>query len=96
MFPEEVLTKTKKGKIEVRNLIARGKFVWYDYRNPESYENEESGKSRLFLKDEEGNVYSFFVIPLKEKGKYLMLEAEKEEDKKIWNNKKRQVEDLWL
>lgn len=95
MFPEEVLTKTKKGKIEVRNLIARGYFVWYDYRNPETFENEENGKSRLFLKDEEGNLYSFFIIPLKEKGKYLLLEAEKEDSKKVWNNKTKKVEDLW-
>jgi len=94
MFPEEVLTKTKKGKIEVRNLIARGEFVWYDYRNPETFEKEEN-KSRLFLKDKEGNVYSFFIIPLKEKGKFLLLEAEKEEDKKVWNEKTKKAEDLW-
>ncbi|MGC9059480.1 MAG: hypothetical protein ACP5H3_03710 [Candidatus Aenigmatarchaeota archaeon] len=95
MFPEEVLTKTKKGKIEVRNLIARGKFVWYDYRDPKTFENAENNKSRIFLKDEEGNVKSYFIIPLKEK-RFLLIEAEKEEDKKVWNDKKKRVEDLWL
>ena len=95
MFPEEVLTKTKKGSIEVRNLLARGEFVWYDYRDPKTFEKVENNKSRIFLKDEKGNVYSFFIIPLKEKGKYLLLEAEKEEDKKVWNSEKKKAEDLW-
>ncbi|MEM5814982.1 MAG: hypothetical protein QXD89_00625 [Candidatus Aenigmatarchaeota archaeon] len=96
MLPEDVLTKTKNGKIEVRNLVARGEFVWYDYRDPKNFKREENGKSRLFLKDSEGNLYSFFVIPLKEKGKYLLLETEREEkNKKIWNDKTKKVEDLW-
>jgi hypothetical protein len=95
MFPEEVLTKTKKGKIEVRNLIARGKFVWYDYRDPKTFEKTEKGKSRIFLKDEEGNVLSYFLIPLKE-NRFLLIEAEKEKDKKVWNDKRKKAEDLWL
>jgi len=95
MFPDEVLTKTKKGNIEVRNLIARGKFVWYDYRDPKNFEKVENGKSRIFLKDEEGNVYSYFVIPLKDR-RLLLIEADKEEDKKIWNDKTKKAEDLWL
>jgi len=95
MFPEEVLTKTKKGNIEVRNLIARGKFVWYDYRDPKTFEKVENGKSRIFLKDDEGNVYSYFVIPLKD-GRLLLIEADKEEDKKVWNDRTKKAEDLWL
>ncbi|MCX8190982.1 MAG: hypothetical protein N3D78_02260 [Candidatus Aenigmarchaeota archaeon] len=96
MFPEDVLTKSKKGRAEVRNLIARGEFVWYDYRDPESFEKVESGKSRLFLKDEDGTVYSFFVIPMRESGRYLLIKAEADEEKKIWNEKKKKVESLWL
>jgi len=95
MYTEEVLTKTKKGKIEVRNLIARGKFVWYDYRDPKTFKNVENGKSRIFLKDEEGKVLSYFVIPLKD-GKLLLIEAEKVEDKKVWNDRKKKAENLWL
>jgi hypothetical protein len=94
MFPEEVLTKTKKGNIEVRNLIARRKFVWYDYRDPETFEKVENGKSRIFLKDDDGNVYIYFVIPLKD-GRLLLIEADKEEDKKVWNNKTKKAEYLW-
>jgi len=94
MFPEEVLTKNKKGKLEVRNLIARGNFVWYDYRDPQTFEKVENGKSRIFLKDEEGRVWSYFVIPLKDK-RLLLIEADIEEDKKIWNERKKKAEDLW-
>jgi len=55
----------------------------------------ENGKSRIFLKDEEGNILSYFVIPLKD-GRFLLIEAEKEEDKKIWNDKEKKAEDLWV
>jgi len=30
-FPEDVLTKTRKGEIEVRSLIDRGRYVRYNY-----------------------------------------------------------------
>src|SRR2546426_903204 len=30
-FPDEVLTRTKKGEIEVRSLIDRGRYVRYSY-----------------------------------------------------------------
>jgi hypothetical protein len=40
-FPEEVLTRTKKGEIEVRSLLDRGRYVRYRYLNPETGEPME-------------------------------------------------------
>jgi len=93
-FPDAVLTKTKRGKILVRNLLGRGKFVWYDYRNPENFEKEENGKIRIFLKDNNGKVYSYFLIPLKNK-RFLAIEANSSEDKILWNDSKKRAEKLW-
>ena len=43
-FPPEVLTRTKKGELEVRSLIDRGRYVWYNYLHPETGEPMECGK----------------------------------------------------
>jgi len=94
-YPEDVLTKNKKGQKEVRSLVARGKFVLYDYRDPESFKSVEGGKKKICLKDDEGKVQAFYIIPLKAKNKYLMIEDEDASDKKIWNSKKKLAEDLF-
>src|SRR5437899_8896043 len=46
-FPDEVLTRTKKGEIEVRSLIDRGRYVRYSYLHPETGEPMEGGKMKL-------------------------------------------------
>ena len=74
-YPEEVLTKSKKGKIEVRNLIDHGRFVRYEYLDPESGKRSEN-KVKIVLYN--GTDYEeYFIIPLKQKNKFLMLKAEK-------------------
>jgi len=94
-FPEEVYTITKKGKTLVRNLIGRGKFVCYDYRDPDTFEKAENGKIRIFLRDEKtGKLYSYFLIPLKNK-RWLAIEADTSEGKTLWNEEKGKAEDLW-
>ena len=97
-FPEEVLTKNRKGQIEVRNLLARGVFVLYDYRDPISFKVVESGKKKLYLKSEDGSVQEFYIIPTKTEGRELLLTPKKEEtiERKVWNSKKKQAEDLFL
>ena len=37
-FPEEVLTRLKKGELEVRWLNDRGRYVGYNYLDPETSE----------------------------------------------------------
>lgn len=83
-FPEEVLTRTKKGEIEVRSLIDRGRYVRYNYLHPESGEPMEGGKVKLVLMAEDGRVEEFFIIPTKSKRDLLIPSAEKGA-RKVWD-----------
>ena len=91
-IPKEVLTETKKGKKEIRWLISRGKFSWYEYRDSKNL--KKVGKSRIFLKSKDGDIKSFFLIPLKD-GRMLAIEADTDENKKVWNDKIKKAEKLW-
>ena len=84
-YPQEVLTKSKKGKIEVRNLVDYGKFVRYEYLDPSTGERSENKVKIVLFNGEDYEEY--FIIPLKQKNKYLMLKAEKKGPRKIWNGK---------
>ncbi len=44
-YPESVLTKDRKGNLEVRNLSARGQFVMYDYRDAKNFKQVENNKA---------------------------------------------------
>ncbi len=83
-FPEEVLTRTKKGEIEVRSLIDRGRYVRYNYLHPETGEPMEGGKVKLVLIAEDGRVEEFFIIPTKSKRDLLIPAAEKGA-RKVWD-----------
>lgn len=95
-YPEEVLTKDKKGNLEVRNLISRGNFVLYDYRDVKTFKQVESGKKKLYLKDENGEVKEYYIIPMKD-GRSLLIEPKEKEEKerKVWNDKTKKAEELW-
>lgn len=83
-FPEEVLTRTKRGEIEVRSLIDRGRYVRYNYLHPESGQPMESGKVKLVLLSESGKTEEFFVIPTKT-GRDLLIPAAEKGARKIWD-----------
>ena len=83
-YPDEVLTKSKKGKIEVRNLIDYGTFVRYEYLDPESGERSENKVKIVLYNGEEYEEY--FVIPLKQKNRALLLKAEKKPNRKLWKD----------
>ncbi len=83
-FPDEVLTKTKKGEIEVRSLIDRGRYVRYNYLHPDTGEPMEGGKVKLVLTSEDGKTEEFFVIPTKSHRDLLIPAAEKGA-RKIWD-----------
>jgi len=95
-YPESVLTKNKKGSIEVRNLVSRGQFVMYDYRDPKTFKQVENKKRKLYLKADE-DIEEFYIIPLQTKNKSLLIAPEKAEEKvrKVWNEKIKKEEDLW-
>lgn len=94
-YPEKVLTKDKKGNLEVRNLISKGKFVLYDYRHSKTFKQLENKKLKLYLKGKEGK-RGFYLIPLKG-SRYLMIEAkqDKHPDRKVWNEEKKKAEVLF-
>lgn len=96
-YPESVLTKDKKGNSEVRNLISRGQFVVYDYRDVKTFKQVESNKKKLYLKDKDGKVTEYYIIPLKSGNRSLLIKSEKPEEKvrKVWNDKIQKEEDLW-
>jgi len=84
IFPEEVLTRTKRGDIEVRSLIDRGRYVRYNYLHPETGQPLEGGKVKLVLLAESGKTEEFFVIPTKS-GRDLLIHAAEKGARKLWN-----------
>ena len=85
-FPDEVLTRTKKGETEVRSLIDRGRYVRYNYLHPDTGEPMEGGKVKLVLLSEDGRAEEFFVIPTKSHRDLLIPAAEKGA-RKVWDGK---------
>src|SRR5438094_5273977 len=83
-FPEEVLTRTKKGETEVRSLIDRGRYVRYRYLHPETGEAMEGGKVKLVLRSEAGPAEEYFLIPTKSERTLLILTSQKGA-RKIWD-----------
>lgn len=83
-FPDEVLTRTKKGEIEVRSLIDRGRYVRYNYLHPDTGEPMEGGKVKLVLLSDDGAAEEFFVIPTKSNRSLLVPAAEKGA-RRIWD-----------
>ncbi len=86
-FPDEVLTTTKKGEVEVRSLIDRGRYVRYNYLHPETGQPMEGGKVKLVLLSESGATEEFFIIPTKSKRDLLIPAAEKGA-RKIWDGRR--------
>jgi hypothetical protein len=94
-FPETVLTKGKKGKLEVRSLEHRGTYVMCKYLDPETMKPTDT-KRKLTLKDEEGKVLEYFIIPLKDSKRSLLISAETEEkDRQVWITDLRKAQDMW-
>ena len=83
-FPEEVLTRTKKGEIEVRSLVDRGRYVRYRYLHPETGEAMEGGKVKLVLRSEAGRTEEYFIIPTKSK-RDLLIPATEKGARKVWD-----------
>jgi len=86
-FPDEVLTRTKKGEIEVRSLIDRGRYVRYRYLHSETGEVMEGGKIKLVLLSDTGRTEEYFIIPTRSKRDLLIPAAEKGA-RKVWDGTK--------
>ena len=95
-FSNQVLTKGKSGKLELRALHSRGSFVMCKYLNPETLKLAGK-KTKLTLKREDGTVEEYFIIPLRDPKRSLLVKGEGEEkDRKIWNTQTQQEEELWM
>lgn len=86
-FPEDVLTRTKKGEIEVRSLLDRGRYVRYNYLHPETGEPMEGGKVKLVLISDAGRTEEFFIILTKSRRDLLIPAAEKGA-RRVWDGTK--------
>jgi len=94
-FSNQVLTKGKSGKLEVRALHSRGSFVMCKYLNPETLKLADK-KTKLTLKREDGAIEDYFIIPLRDPKRSLLVKGEAEEkDRRVWNPQTQQEEDLW-
>lgn len=83
-YPEEVLTRTKKGELEVRSLVDRGRYARYRYLHPDTGEPMEGGKLKLVLMADSGAVEEYFVVPTKSK-RDLLIPAPEKGARKVWD-----------
>jgi hypothetical protein len=53
-------------------------------------------KRKLTLKDEEGTTFEYFIIPLKDPKRALLISAESEEkERQVWNEKRGRADEMW-
>jgi len=94
-YSETVLTKGKKGKLEIRSLDSRGDYVLCKYLDPKTMKPVDA-KRKLILRDNNGNVIEYFIIPLKDPKRALLISAEPEEkDRQVWNETLQKAERIW-
>jgi len=94
-LPENVLTKGKGGKLEVRSLDSRGSYVMCKYLDPKTMKLADR-KRKLILRDRSGKTLQYFIIPLKDPKRALLVSAEPDEkERQIWDEKSQKAEELW-
>ena len=82
-YPESVLTKDRKGNLQVRWLVDKGRFSRYEYRDPRSKRLLEKGKRSLILNGRE----HWYMIPIG-KGRMLAILQKAGKERKLWDGKK--------
>jgi len=92
---ENVLTKGKAGKLEVRAIDSRGSYVMCKYLDAKTMKPADK-KRKLMLKDQNGNVLEYFIIPIKDPKRALLLTSRSEEkERQVWNESQERAEDIW-
>jgi len=95
-YPKEVIALSSSGKQEVRVLVERGSYVRYSYVDPKTGKPVAEGKESIWLKSKEGRTEHLFFIPLKEKGKRLVIKKEESpKGRKVWDKKRKRVVGLF-
>ena len=90
-YPEEVLTTSKKGKVEVRSIIDRGTFVRYEYLDPATGKKSEN-KIKIVLRTQDG-ADEYFIIPMKDR-RNLLIPVEPKGSRKLWDGAQNSAVDL--
>lgn len=94
-FPDTVMTKAKGGNLELRSLDSRGNYVMCKYIDPNTMK-EADKKRKLMLKNQDGKILEYFIIPLKNQNQSLLISAKGEEkERQIWNNELQKAEEVW-
>lgn len=92
-YPEEVLTTSKKGKKEARILKERGSYTIYGYK--ELGTGKLDKKYNITLKKEDNSMEQYFVIPMQQSGRALMIHGKdttaEVKAKKLWSEKEKKV-----
>jgi hypothetical protein len=94
-LPESVLTEGKAGKLEVRTLDSRGSYVMCRYLDPKTMKLADR-KRKLMLKDKDGKVLEYFIIPLRDPSRALLVSSKKDEkERQVWNEDLGRAEGVW-
>ncbi len=92
---EEAITISRRGKRELRSIYSRGRFALLEYRDPLTKEKSEN-KFKLVLLHENNSVEEFFIIPLKQANRFLLLKEKNVKGPKVkaWNPKTGKLEEV--
>lgn len=94
-FPETVLTVSRKGQLEVRTLESRGSFVICKYLDSKTLKLTDK-KKKLILRSDSGELTEYFIVPLKDPKRALLISAQSDEkEREIWNENKQYAEAIW-
>jgi hypothetical protein len=94
-FPDTVLTEGKGRRLELRTLDSRGTFVICKYLDPKTMKLADQ-KRKLMLKDQDGKILEYFIVPLKSPNRSLLISAKGEEkERQIWNDELGKPEEVW-
>jgi len=94
-FPETVLTTSKKGQLEVRALESRGSFVICKYLDSKTMKPADA-KKKLMLRSNNGELTEYFIVPLKDPNRALLLSTHPDEkDRQLWNEIEQHAEEIW-
>jgi hypothetical protein len=94
-LPESVVTMGKRGRREIRTLESRGRYVICKYLDPETMKAADT-KRKLMLFDEHGRIMQYFIVPLKDPKRSLLIQSESnEKERRVWNESLQRAEEIW-
>jgi len=94
-FPESVMTRSKKGKLEIRTLESRGSYVIWKYLDPKTLEPANK-KKKLMLRSESGELVEYFIVPLNDPSRAMLITSHPDEkERQIWNKSEQTAEEIW-